>query len=137
MIVTALIFFGTFVILPAGLSFAVDGDGRTKKRELEPVTLEVEVKPEPEPEPGPEPEPEPERDPEPLPPPEPELELVPTTVVTITPKCDDDESVGRLRSATFKFLSQVSDLPPDVSFNVTDCTEEGMVDIEIVEVEKR
>tara|TARA_R100000322_G_scaffold133092_1_gene89125 strand:+ start:1119 stop:1514 length:396 start_codon:yes stop_codon:yes gene_type:complete len=131
MIVTALIFFGTLVILPAGLSFAVDGDGRTKKRELEPVTLEVEVKPEPEPEPEPEP------DPEPLPPPEPELELVPTTVVTITPKCDDDESVGRLRSATFKFLSQVSDLPPDVSFNVTDCTEEGMVDIEIVEVEKR
>ena len=125
MIVTALIFFGTFVILPAGLSFAVDGDGRTKKRKLEPVTVEVE------------PEPEPEVEPEPLPPPEPELELVPTTVVTITPKCDDDESVGRLRSATFKFLSQVSDLPPDVSFNVTDCTEEGMVDIEIVEVEKR
>ncbi len=127
MIVTALIFFGTFVILPAGLSFAVDGDGRTKKRKLEPVTVEVEV----------EPEPEPEVEPEPLPPPEPEPELVPTTVVTITPKCDDDESVGRLRSATFKFLSQVSDLPPDVSFNVTDCTEEGMVDIEIVEVEKR
>lgn len=127
MIVTALIFFGTFVILPAGLSFAVDGDGRTKKRKLEPVTVEVEV----------EPEPEPEVEPEPLPPPEPEPELVPTTVVTITPKCDDDESVGRLRSATFKFLSQVSDLPPDVSFNVIDCTEEGMVDIEIVEVEKR
>jgi hypothetical protein len=127
MIVTALIFFGTFVILPAGLSFAVDGDGRTKKRKLEPVTVEVE----------PEPEPEPEVEPEPLPPPEPQPELVPITVVTITPKCDDDESVGRLRSATFKFLSQVSDLPPDVSFNVTDCTEEGMVDIEIVEVEKR
>ena len=105
MIVTALIFFGTFVILPAGLSFAVDGDGRTKKRKLEPVTVEVEV----------EPEPEPEVEPEPLPPPEPEPELVPTTVVTITPKCDDDESVGRLRSATFKFLSQVSDLPPDVT----------------------
>ena len=31
MIVTALIFLGTFVILPAGLSFAVDGDGRPKK----------------------------------------------------------------------------------------------------------
>ena len=127
MIVTALIFFGTFVILPAGMSFAVDGDGRTKKRKLEPVIVEVEV----------EPEPEPEVEPDPLPPPEPQPELVPTTVVTITPKCDDDESVGRLRSATFKFLSQVSDLPPDVSFNVTDCTEEGMVDIEIVEVEKR
>ena len=102
MIVTALIFLGTFVILPAGLSFAVEGDGRTKK----PKKTQIE--------------------PEPI--------LVPTTVVTISPKCADEASVSRLRAATFNFLSKVDNLPSDISFNVVDCTPEGMVDIEIVEV---
>ena len=124
MIVTALIFLGTFVILPAGLSFAVDGDGRSKKPKPKPV----EVVPEPQPEPIPEPEI--------LIEPEPEPELVPTTVVTISPKCDDEDSITRLRAATFTFLSKVNDLPSDISFNVVDCTEQGMVDIEIVEVPK-
>ena len=126
MIVTALIFLGTFVILPAGLSFAVEGDGRTKKpkkAQIDPVTA-VQPKPKPEPEP----EPEPEVDPEP------ESKLVPTTVVTISPKCADEASVSRLRAATFNFLSKVDNLPSDISFNVVDCTPEGMVDIEIVEV---
>ena len=124
MIVTALIFLGTFVILPAGLSFAVDGDGRSKKPKPKPV----EVVPEPQPEPIPEPEI--------LIEPEPEPELVPTTVVTIAPKCDDEDSITRLRAATFTFLSKVNDLPSNISFNVVDCTEQGMVDIEIVEVPK-
>jgi hypothetical protein len=127
MIVTALIFLGTFVILPAGLSFAVDGDGRTKK----PKPAKVEPVPEPVVEPEPEPEPEPQPEPEPAP------ELVPATVVTISPKCDDEDSINRLRAATFTFLSKVNDLPSDISFNVVDCTNEGMVDIEIVEVPKR
>jgi hypothetical protein len=122
MIVTALIFLGTFVILPAGLSFAVEGDGRTKKPK------KAQIDPVPAVEPEPEPEPEPEVDPEP------ELTLVPTTVVTISPKCADEASVSRLRAATFNFLSKVDNLPSDISFNVVDCTPEGMVDIEIVEV---
>jgi len=83
------------------------------------------------------PEPEPEPIPEPAVVVEPEPELIPTTVVTIAPKCDDEESIARLRAATFNFLSQVSDLPSDISFNVIDCTEEGMVDIEIVEIPKQ
>jgi len=122
MIVAALVFFGTLVILPAGISFAVEREVKQKA----PKTTPVEVVPEPEPEPIPEPE-------EVV---EPEPELIPTTVVTIAPKCDDEESIVRLRAATFNFLSQVSDLPSDISFNVIDCTEEGMVDIEIVEVPK-
>ena len=122
MIVTALIFLGTFVILPAGLSFAVEGDGRMKKPK------KAQIDPVPAVEPEPEPEPEPEVDPEPEP------TLVPTTVVTISPKCADEASVSRLRAATFNFLSKVDNLPSDISFNVVDCTPEGMVDIEIVEV---
>ena len=121
MIVTALIFLGTFVILPAGLSFAVEGDGRTKKPK------KAQIDPVPAVEPEPEPEPEPEVDPEPEP------TLVPTTVVTISPKCEDENSISRLRAATFNFLSKVDNLPSDISFNVVDCTPEGMVDIEIVE----
>tara|TARA_Y100000114_G_scaffold53164_1_gene48531 strand:+ start:171 stop:557 length:387 start_codon:yes stop_codon:yes gene_type:complete len=128
MIVTALIFLGTFVILPAGLSFAVEGDGRSKKPKPKPV----EIVPEPEPTPLPPPEPEVSVDPEPAP----EPELVSKTVVTISPKCNDEESIARLRSATFSFLSKVSDLPPDISFDIVDCTQEGMVDIEIVQVPK-
>ena len=122
MIVTALIFLGTFVILPAGLSFAVEGDGRTKK----PKKAQIDPVPAVEPEPEPEPEPEVDPEPEPI--------LVPTTVVTISPKCADEASVSRLRAATFNFLSKVDNLPSDISFNVVDCTPEGMVDIEIVEV---
>ena len=122
MIVTALIFLGTFVILPAGLSFAVEGDGRTKK----PKKTQIDPVPAVEPEPEPEPEPEVDPEPEPI--------LVPTTVVTISPKCADEASVSRLRAATFNFLSKVDNLPSDISFNVVDCTPEGMVDIEIVEV---
>tara|TARA_R100000426_G_scaffold21060_1_gene18119 strand:+ start:288 stop:668 length:381 start_codon:yes stop_codon:yes gene_type:complete len=124
MIVTALIFLGTFVILPAGLSFAVDGDGRSKKPKPKPI----EVVPEAEPEPDPIPKPEMVIEPEPEP------KMVPTTVVTIAPKCDDENSTTRLRAATFNFLSKVDNLPSDISFNVVDCTPEGMVDIEIVEV---
>jgi len=123
MIVAALVFFGTLVILPAGMSFAVQREGRQKA----PKPPIVEVVPEPDPKPIPEPEVVV----------EPEPELIPTTVVTIAPKCDDEESIVRLRAATFNFLSQVSDLPSDISFNVIDCTEEGMVDIEIVEVQKK
>lgn len=126
MIVTALIFLGTFVILPAGLSFAVEGDGRPKKTKSKPV----EVVPEPEPELEPEPEPEIMVEPQPEP------EMVPTTVVTISPKCEDEDSITRLRKATFNFLSQVNNLPSDISFNIVDCTQEGMVDIEIIEVPK-
>ena len=122
MIVTALIFLGTFVILPAGLSFAVEGDGRTKK----PKKAQIDPVPAVEPEPEPEPEPEVDPEPEPI--------LVPTTVVTISPKCEDENSISRLRAATFNFLSKVDNLPSDISFNVVDCTPEGMVDIEIVEV---
>ena len=122
MIVSALVFFGTLVILPAGISFAVEREGKQKA----PKPTPVEVVPEPEPEPIAEPDVVV----------EPEPELVPTTVVTISPKCDDEESIIRLRAATFTFLSKVSNLPSDISFNVIDCTEEGMVDIEIVEVAK-
>jgi hypothetical protein len=123
MIVAALVFFGTLVILPAGISFAVEREGKQKA----PKPTPVEVVPEPEPEPIPEPEVVV----------EPEPELIPTTVVTIAPKCDDEESIIRLRAATFTFLSKVSNLPSDISFNIIDCTEEGMVDIEIVEVPKQ
>ena len=126
MIVTALVFFGTLVILPAGISFAVEREGKQKAPEPKPV----EVVPEPEPEVVPDPEPEPNPDPAPEP------ALIPTTVVTIAPKCHDEESINRLRSATFNFLSKVDNLPSDISFNVIECTEEGMVDIEIVEVPK-
>ena len=52
MIELALIFFGTFVVLPAGLSFAVDGDGRDRKKKAAPVVEEPVIE-----EPLPEPEP--------------------------------------------------------------------------------
>tara|TARA_R100001510_G_scaffold57677_1_gene66801 strand:+ start:1749 stop:2117 length:369 start_codon:yes stop_codon:yes gene_type:complete len=122
MIVAALVFFGTLVILPAGISFAVEREGKQRAPKPTPVA----VVPEPEPEPIPKPEVVV----------EPEPELVPTTVVTIAPKCDDEESIVRLRAATFDFLSQTPDLPPNISFDVIDCTEEGMVDIEIIEIPK-
>ena len=122
MIVAAVLFFGALVILPAGMSFVV---GREEKQERS-NPLPVEVVSETEPEPIPEPEAAV----------EPEPELIPTTVVTIAPKCGDKESINRLRAATFNFLSQMPDLPPNISFDVIDCTEEGMVDIEIIEVPK-
>jgi len=52
MIVAALVFFGTLVILPAGISFAVEREGKQKA----PKPTPVEVVPEPEPEPEPVPE---------------------------------------------------------------------------------
>jgi len=44
--------------------------------------------------------------------------------------------MNRLRAASLDYLSQINDLPSDISFDVLDCTDEGMVDIEIVEVPK-
>ena len=35
MIELALFFFGTFVVLPAGLSFVAEGEGKTKKKKEE------------------------------------------------------------------------------------------------------
>ena len=52
----------------------------------------------------------------------------------ISPKCGDEESEERLRVASLDYLSKVKDLPPDTSFEIQDCTDEGIVDIEIVEV---
>ena len=46
MIVTALILFGTIVVLPAGLSFLINDEGRSQKKKSAPVKV---VEPEPEP----------------------------------------------------------------------------------------
>ena len=118
MIELALIFFGTFVVLPAGLSFAVDGDGGSRKKKEEPVVEEPVVE-------------------EPLPEPEPifvaRLKSTKKTVVTVVPECSDEESETRLRAASLDYLEKVTGLPDETVFEVQDCGDEGMVDIQIVE----
>ena len=119
MIVTALILFGTIVVLPAGLSFLINDEGRSQKKKSAPVKV---VEPEPEPKP------------EPIVEQEPVVEKVIKTLVKISPKCGDEDSESRLRAASLDYLSKVKDLPPGTSFEIQDCTDEGIVDIEIVEV---
>jgi hypothetical protein len=118
MIELALIFFGTFVVLPAGLSFAVDGDGGSRKKKKAPVVEEPVVE-------------------EPLPEPEPilvaKLKSTKKTVVTVVPECSDEESETRLRAASLDYLEKVTGLPNETVFEVQDCGDEGMVDIQIVE----
>jgi hypothetical protein len=62
--------------------------------------------------------------------------LVEKTIVTIVPGCGDDGSEKRLRMASLAYLSEVDNLPDDISFKVESCASEGMVDIEIVQVPK-
>ena len=118
MIELALIFFGTFVVLPAGLSFAVDGDGGSRKKKKAPVVEEPVVE-------------------EPVPEPEPilvaRLKSTKKTVVTVVPECSDQESETRLRAASLAYLEKVTGLPDETVFEVQDCGNEGMVDIQIVE----
>ena len=118
MIELALIFFGTFVVLPAGLSFAVDGDGGSRKKKEAPVVEEPVVE-------------------EPVPEPEPilvaRLKSTKKTVVTVIPECSDQESETRLRAASLAYLEKVTGLPDETVFEVQDCGDEGMVDIQIVE----
>ena len=118
MIELALIFFGTFVVLPAGLSFAVDGDGGSRKKKEAPVVEEPVVE-------------------EPLPEPEPilvaRLKSTKKTVVTVVPECSDQESETRLRAASLDYLEKITGLPDETVFEVQDCGDEGMVDIQIVE----
>tara|TARA_A100001391_G_scaffold109683_1_gene73706 strand:+ start:762 stop:1127 length:366 start_codon:yes stop_codon:yes gene_type:complete len=115
MIEVALIFFGTFVLLPAGLSFTIDGDGSSRKKKSEVVEL-VE---------------------EPVPEPEPilvaRLKSTKKTVVTVTPECSDKESETRLREASLEYLEKVDGLPDETVFEVQECSDEGMVDIQIIE----
>lgn len=116
MIELALFFFGTFVVLPAGLSFVAEGEGKTKKKKEESVEQVVE---------------------EPIPEPEPvfvaRLRATKKTVVTLVPVCSDEGSEGRLRTASLEFLEQVEGLPEETVFEVQDCGDEGMVDIQIIE----
>tara|TARA_R100001443_G_scaffold25942_2_gene39036 strand:+ start:11735 stop:12118 length:384 start_codon:yes stop_codon:yes gene_type:complete len=118
MIELALIFFGTFVVLPAGLSFAVDGDGRDRKKKAAPVVEEPVIE-------------------EPLPEPEPilvaRLKSTKKTVVIVVPECSDEGSEKRLRAASVDYLNQVEGLPTETLFEVKDCADKGMVDIQIVE----
>ena len=118
MIELALIFFGTFVVLPAGLSFAVDGDGGSRKKKEAPIVEEPVVE-------------------EPLPEPEPilvaRLKSTKKTVVTVVPECSDEESETRLRAASLDYLEKITGLPDETVFEVQDCGDEGMVDIQIVE----
>tara|TARA_R100000808_G_C2096813_1_gene115261 strand:+ start:70 stop:435 length:366 start_codon:yes stop_codon:yes gene_type:complete len=118
MIELALIFFGTFVVLPAGLSFAVDGDGSSRKKKKAPVVEEPVIE-------------------EPIPDPEPilvaRLRSTKKTVVIVVPECSDEESETRLRAASLDYLEKVTGLPDETVFEVKDCGDEGMVDIQIVE----
>ena len=121
MIELALIFFGTFVVLPAGLSFAVDGDGGSRKKKDAPVEQVVEE----------------EVVEEPIPPPEPvlvaRLRATKKTVVIVVPECSDEGSEKRLRAASVDYLNQVEGLPTETLFEVKDYADKGMVDIQIVE----
>ena len=121
MIELALIFFGTFVVLPAGLSFAVDGDGGSRKKKKSPVEQAAKE----------------EVVQDPAPPPEPvlvaRLKATKKTVVTVVPVCFDEGSESRLRDASIDYLNKVEGLPAETVFEVKDCANEGMVDIEIVE----
>ena len=118
MIVTALLFFGTLIVLPAGLSFAVDGDGSSRKKKKAPVVEEPVIE-------------------EPIPDPEPilvaRLKSTKKTVVIVVPECSDEESETRLRAASLDYLEKVTGLPDETVFEVQDCGDEGMVDIQIVE----
>ena len=116
MIGLALMFFGTFVVVPAGLSFVVDGEGKPRRKKEKPVEQVVEP---------------PVVNPDPVA----VATLVATkkTVVTLTPICSDEGSEGRLRTASIDFLKNVEGLPDETVFEVQDCADEGMVDIQIVE----
>ena len=116
MIGFALMFFGTLVFVPAGLSFVVDGDGKFRRKKEKPVEEVVE---------------------KPIINPDPiavaTLKATKKTVVTLTPICFDEGSEGRLRTASIDFLESVAGLPDETVFEVQNCDDEGMVDIQIVE----
>ena len=116
MIGLALLFFGTFVVVPAWLSFVVDGEGKPRRKKEKPVEQVIEP---------------PVVNPDPVA----VATLVATkkTVVTLTPICSDEGSEGRLRTASIDFLKNVEGLPDETVFEVQDCANEGMVDIQIVE----
>jgi hypothetical protein len=116
MIGLALMFFGTFVVVPAGLSFVVDGDGKSRSKKEKPVEQVVEP---------------PVVNPDPIA--VATLKATKKTVVTLTPICSDEGSEGRLRTASMDFLENVDGLPDETVFEVQDCSDEGMVDIQIVE----
>tara|TARA_R100001015_G_C4570099_1_gene128316 strand:+ start:374 stop:757 length:384 start_codon:yes stop_codon:yes gene_type:complete len=121
MIELVLFFFGALVVLPAGFSFVVDGDVKPRKKKEEPIEQPVVE--------------------EPVVNPDPvvvaQLKATKKTVVTVTPICSDEGSEGRLRTASLDFLEQVDGLPDETVFEVNDCGEEGLVDIQIIEtVEK-
>lgn len=118
MIELALIFFGTFVVLPAGLSFAVDGDGGSRKKKEAPIVEKAVVE---------------ELPPEPEPILVARLKSTKKTVVTVVPECSDEESETRLRAASLNYLEKITGLPDETVFEVQDCGDEGMVDIQIVE----
>jgi len=117
MIVVTLVFLGTFVVLPAGLSFVSDGDlGAQAKKQtpIEQVVVE-----------------------EYIPDPDPvfvaRLKAKKKTVITLVPVCSDEGSEGRLRTASLDFLEQIEGLPEETVFEIQDCGDEGMVDIQIIE----
>lgn len=116
MIGFALILFGSFVILPAGLSFVVDGDGKFRSKKEKPVEEVLE---------------QPVVNPDPIA--VATLKATKKTVVTLTPICSDEGSEGRLRTASIDFLETVDGLPDETVFEVQGCSDEGMVDIQIVE----
>lgn len=66
----------------------------------------------------------------------PPVVMIQKTVVTIVPRCGDEGSKKRLRMASLSYLAEVDGLPDDISFEIKDCADEGVVDIEIVEVPK-
>ena len=109
MIGLALMFFGTFVVVPAGLSFVVDGDGKSRSKKEKPVEQVVEP---------------PVVNPDPI-----AVATLKATKKTVV----DEGSEGRLRTASIDFLENVDGLPDETVFEVQDCSDEGMVDIQIVE----
>lgn len=115
MIEVVLIFVGALLVLPAGLSFVVDKERKPKKKEA-PVEVVIE---------------EPEPDPEPVL--VARLKATKKVLVTVVPVCFDDGSEGRLRAASLDFLGQVEGLPEETVFEVQDCADEGVVDIQIIE----
>ena len=116
MIELVLFFFGALVVLPAGFSFVVDGDGKRPTKKEKPVEQVVE---------------QPVVNPDPID--VATLKATKKTVVTLTPICSDEGSEARLRIASIDFLKNVAGLPDQTVFEVQDCGDEGMVDIQIVE----
>lgn len=115
MIEVVLVFVGALLVLPAGLSFVADGERKPTKKAEPAQQVEQETLPEPEP-----------------------IfvaRLVATkrTVVTVVPVCSDEGSEDRLKTASLEYLENVAGLPDETVFEVAECAEEGVVDIEIVE----